>query len=73
MEDRSLDYRQDLESAVNRNSIENGSDTPDFIIAEFLADCTAALDKAIKRREKWYGRNTGEGAAVLGDVPSTLR
>lgn len=47
--------RHDIENAINRNSAENGSNTPDFILAEFLTDCLAAFDKASRAREKWYG------------------
>ena len=48
--------RKEIETAINRNSAENGSDTPDFILAEYLTDCLAAYDKAVATREDWYGR-----------------
>lgn len=40
---------------INRCSAENGSNTPDFILAEYLTNCLAAFDAATARREKWYG------------------
>lgn len=46
--------REDIENAINRNSAENGSNTPDFILAEYLTDCLAAFDKAVLRRAEWY-------------------
>ena len=49
------DIRKEVEHAINRCSAENGSNTPDFILAEFLTDCLAAFDKASRSREKWYG------------------
>lgn len=48
-------FRKELKHLLNSNSRENGSDTPDFILAEYLADCLAAWDKAVKRRTQWYG------------------
>lgn len=48
--------RDDIQQAINKHSIENGSDTPDFILAEYLIDCLRAFDKATVRREEWYGR-----------------
>lgn len=45
-----------IETAINKVSAENGSDTPDFILAEYLVGCLAAYDKAVTAREKWYGR-----------------
>lgn len=51
-----MKLRKDIEHVINCNSAENGSDTPDFMLAEFLTDCLAAFDKAVTAREKWYGR-----------------
>lgn len=51
-----MSFRKDLEQIINRNSMENGSDTPDFLLAEYLQDCLLAFDKAVKARERWYGR-----------------
>ncbi len=48
--------RKDIEQAINKHSIESGSDTPDFILAEYLTDCLHAFDKATVKREEWYGR-----------------
>jgi hypothetical protein len=48
--------RKDIEIAINKHSAEGGSDTPDFILAEYLIDCLAAYDKATVARETWYGR-----------------
>ena len=51
-------FREELESLINKHSIENGSDTPDFLLAGFLEDSLAAFDRATIRREAWYGRRT---------------
>lgn len=51
-----MSLREDIEHAINCNSAENGSNTPDYILAEFLTDCLAAYDKALVERERWYGR-----------------
>ena len=47
-----------IASAINRHSAENGSDTPDFILGEYLLGCLAVFDQAMKAREKWYGRES---------------
>lgn len=49
-------FRNQIENAINRHSMENGSNTPDFILAEYLTDCLDAFDKAVASREAWYGR-----------------
>ena len=43
-------FKRDLVSLLNRFSMENGSNTPDFILAEFLNSCLTTLDTAIKSR-----------------------
>lgn len=57
-----VDFRAKVESLINSMCLENGSNTPDFILAEYLADCLETFDKAVIRRERWYGRltNTAE-------------
>lgn len=47
-------FRKDIEQVINKNSIENNSNTPDFILSEYLTDCLEAFDKATTRREEWY-------------------
>lgn len=51
-----MELRKQIERAINSTSSENGSDTPDFILAEYLTNCLTAFDKATIAREKWYGR-----------------
>lgn len=50
-------FRPALESLINRHSQENGSNTPDFILATYLVACLKAFDEATVAREKWYGRD----------------
>lgn len=60
-----MPLRQDIEHAINCNCAENGSNTPDFMLAEYLTDCLAAFDKAVAAREKWYGRDPAIGPAGI--------
>ena len=48
------ELRKKIESAINCTSAENGSNTPDFILAEYLTDCLGAFDKAVDSRDNWY-------------------
>ena len=52
------DFITELRELLNRRSMENDSDTPDFILASYLTDCLRAWNHATKRREGWYGRMT---------------
>ncbi len=48
---------EDIKHAINCRSAENGSNTPDFILGEYLQGCLELLDTTINEREKWYGRD----------------
>ena len=50
------ELRKGIVEVLNLHSMGNGSDTPDFILAEYLTNCLRAFDVAMQRREKWYGR-----------------
>lgn len=47
---------EEIRSVLNRHSAENGSDTPDYILAQYLTGVLDLFDAAVLRREKWYGR-----------------
>jgi hypothetical protein len=51
------ELRTDLVALLNRHSRENESNTPDFVLAQFLLDSLEAFDAAIRVREAWYGRS----------------
>jgi len=63
-------FRTGLESLLNRHSMENGCDTPDFILAGYLYDCLQAFDNAMTMRETWYGRRAVPADAPTGDAPN---
>ena len=52
-----MDFRKELEALINRTSQENTSNTPDFILSDYLVACLAAFDTAVQQRETWYGRD----------------
>lgn len=58
-------FRTDLQHLINRYSLENGSNTPDFILANYLCDCIASFNRIIQEREKWYGRDQGFGISAI--------
>jgi hypothetical protein len=60
------DLRKELASTLNRHSAENGSNTPDFILAHYLMACLDSFDAAVKRRDEWYGIKPVPGRGVLG-------
>ena len=51
------EFVKGLESLINRHCQENASNTPDFILAQFLAECLKAWNTTAQQRETWYGRD----------------
>lgn len=56
LHDQHGDLKTTIKNAINRFSAENGSNTPDFILAEYLIGALELFDATTKDREKWYGR-----------------
>jgi hypothetical protein len=50
------ELERDITITLNRHSAENNSNTPDFILAQYLLGCLAAWNTAVQQRETWYGR-----------------
>lgn len=58
VKDSNSGFRSELQQLLNRHSKENGSNTPDFILADHLNRALESFDKAVLEREAWYGRTT---------------
>ena len=56
-----MSFEKDLENLINSHSLENESNTPDFIMAAFLVETLRRLNIAIKARDNWYGLNPEPG------------
>ena len=46
-------FQKDLEALLNRHSEENGSGTPDWILAEYLVSCLKTFDQNVAIRYNW--------------------
>lgn len=49
-------FTNELKKLINRYSEENRSNTPDFILANYLVACLDAFNASAQAREKWYSR-----------------
>jgi hypothetical protein len=54
-QDQPTDFLNELQSLLNRYSRENISNTPDFILADYMRACLMAFDHATMQRDEWYG------------------
>jgi len=55
-------FLKELEILINKHSKENGSNTPDYILAEYLDNCLKSFNKALYRRADWYGDKQDESS-----------
>lgn len=62
------DFQKELEALLNRHCQENASNTPDFILAEYLTACLHVWNGAVVRRAEWYGRMDRPGGPVFQGV-----
>lgn len=61
-------FEQELTSLINRHCVENGSNTPDFILARHLIECLEAFERASNERERWYGAHLKPFGPVVTEV-----
>lgn len=59
-------FENELKQLINSYSMENGSDTPDFILASLVTKHLAIFGEIVRNREAWYGRATSEVLATDG-------
>lgn len=47
----SNEFTRELQVLINRYSLENGSNTPDFLLASYLVNCLMAYNEAVRNRD----------------------
>jgi hypothetical protein len=51
------EFQKELESLLNKHSIDNLCETPDFILAEHVTNYLVSLGAMVGQREAWFGRS----------------
>ena len=64
-------FEKELTDLINRYSMENGSDTPDWILAQYLAGCLKVFNATVTAREVWYSRKPNSIAPTYPDDEQT--
>ena len=54
------EFERQLTDLINTHSKENGSNTPDFILAQYLSNCLEAFNLAVNKRHEWFGGDKTE-------------
>lgn len=61
---------EELAELINKHSRENWSNTPDFILAQYMMGCLEAFEQAVQQRETWYGRDARPSAKLTSEQVS---
>lgn len=64
---------QDLAAVINSHSRENASNTPDFILADYLVACLIAFEAASNHRGAWYGDARQPAASAIEELAPEAR
>lgn len=49
-------FTSELCTLINKHSMENGSNTPDFVLAEYLTHCLLAFNDSMAARDAYWGK-----------------
>jgi hypothetical protein len=49
-------FKKELTELLNRHSVENTVDMPDFILADMICDLITVVGAKVKARDKWMGK-----------------
>lgn len=69
MNARQTSFTNELTALLNRYSKENESNTPDFILAQYIEASLTAFTQASRERERWYGK----GLTIAGVVDAVVQ
>lgn len=59
-------FLDEMTTLINWHSQENASNTPDFILAQYVERCLLNFATAVQQRETWYGRDPRSSHRVWG-------
>jgi len=57
-------FPEQLIQLINKQSIEGGSNTPDYLLGEYLFNCLENFDMCIRERNRWYGNSSANNPAT---------
>ena len=71
MEPALTQFEQEVRDLINKYSLENDSDSPDFLLAAYLRSCLEVISGFVRQRERWYGRRVKSDTAPNPTPPQT--
>lgn len=65
-----VEFQKELEQLINKHSIDNECQTPDFILAESVCGYLCVFRDGVKRRETWHGREPNQQQELFEFQPT---
>lgn len=56
---------EEIRMVLNKHCRENASNTPDYILGQYLESCLVAAETMIQQRETWYGRDPRPTSTII--------
>jgi hypothetical protein len=63
-----ITFEKELEILLNKHSKENGSNTPDFLLVDYLMGCLSVYNKTLKERDGWFGIDVWEDGILKQNI-----
>lgn len=51
------EFNKELRFLINKHSLENGSNSPDWILADYLEGCLLNFNRTLQQRDGFYGEH----------------
>ena len=61
------EFERELEGLINKYSSQSESDSPDFMLAEYLINCLNNFNLITRKGERWYANAGYKGDVMKGD------
>jgi hypothetical protein len=52
-----ISFEKELASLINKFGLDNLSNTPDYILADYLMDCFEIFHNTMNERDEWYNES----------------
>lgn len=57
-------FKSELTTLINKHSLENITNTPDYILADYLLNCLEAFYDAIHARNQWHSADSNNNVEL---------
>lgn len=65
-------FKTELSNLLNKHSLENNSDTPDYLLAQYLDNCLINYVETVTMRDNWHSEDKQSGAPAQDFYKSKL-